>query len=53
MARALFVLAEYDDTWLRDSGPITLRDGDRFKLLAGQAALELLRRRLHGLPLPG
>lgn len=25
---------EYDDTWLRDSGPITLRDdGDRFKLL--------------------
>jgi nicotinamide-nucleotide amidase len=26
---------------------------DRFKLLAGQAALELLRRRLHGLPLPG
>ncbi len=26
---------------------------DRFKLLAGQAGLELLRRRLHGLPLPG
>jgi agmatine/peptidylarginine deiminase len=24
---------EYDDTWLRDSGPITLRHGDRFKLL--------------------
>ena len=26
---------------------------DRFKLMAGQSALELLRRRLHGLPLPG
>ncbi len=26
---------------------------DRFKLLAGQAGLDLLRRRLHGLPLPG
>ncbi|PZQ26373.1 MAG: agmatine deiminase [Stenotrophomonas acidaminiphila] len=36
MARARFVLAEYDDTWLRDSGPITLRDGDRFKLLGMQ-----------------
>ena len=24
---------EYDDTWLRDSGPITLRGGDSFKLL--------------------
>lgn len=23
----------YDDTWLRDSGPITLRDGDGFRLL--------------------
>ena len=23
----------YDDTWLRDSGPITLREGDRFRLL--------------------
>lgn len=26
---------------------------DRFKLLTSQAALEMLRRRLHGLPLPG
>jgi len=25
MAKVRFVLAEYDDTWLRDSGPITLR----------------------------
>ncbi len=33
MERVRFVPAEYDDTWLRDSGPITLRDGDRFKLL--------------------
>lgn len=33
MAHVRFVPAEYDDTWLRDSGPITLRDGDRFKLL--------------------
>ena len=33
MARVRFVPAEYDDTWLRDSGPITLRDGDNFKLL--------------------
>jgi len=24
---------EYDDTWLRDSGPISLRDGDGFRLL--------------------
>jgi agmatine/peptidylarginine deiminase len=24
---------EYDDTWLRDSGPITLRGGEGFKLL--------------------
>ncbi len=33
MDRVRFVPAEYDDTWLRDSGPITLRDGGRFKLL--------------------
>ncbi len=24
---------EYDDTWLRDSGPVTLRNDERFKLL--------------------
>jgi len=33
MARVRFVPAEYDDTWVRDSGPITLRARDRFKLL--------------------
>ncbi len=33
MARVRFVGAPYDDTWLRDSGPITLRNGDRFDLL--------------------
>ncbi len=24
---------EYDDTWLRDSGPVTLRNGEHYKLL--------------------
>src|SRR3546814_6535990 len=33
MDRVEFLPVEYDDTWLRDSGPITLRDGDRFRLL--------------------
>ena len=33
MARVRFVPAPYDDTWLRDSGPITLRAGDGFRLL--------------------
>jgi agmatine/peptidylarginine deiminase len=33
MDRVRFVTVPYDDTWLRDSGPITLRDGDRFQLL--------------------
>ena len=33
MARVRFVSAPYDDTWLRDSGPITLRAGDQFRLL--------------------
>ena len=32
-ARVRFVQAAYDDTWLRDSGPITLRDGAGFRLL--------------------
>jgi agmatine/peptidylarginine deiminase len=36
MARVRFVVVEYDDTWLRDSGPITLKasgEGDAFRLL--------------------
>ena len=33
MDRVRFVQAAYDDTWLRDSGPITLRDGDGFRLM--------------------
>ena len=33
MDRVRFLRAEYDDTWLRDSGPITLVDGDRRRLL--------------------
>ena len=30
--RCRFVEIEYDDTWLRDSGPLTLRDGAQFVL---------------------
>ncbi|NUO74535.1 MAG: agmatine deiminase family protein [Lysobacter sp.] len=33
MERVRFVEAPYDDTWLRDSGPISLRDGNGFRLL--------------------
>ena len=33
MDRVRFVEVPYDDTWLRDSGPITLREGDGFRLL--------------------
>ena len=33
MDRVSFVTVPYDDTWLRDSGPITLRDGEAFRLL--------------------
>ena len=33
MDRVRFVTVPYDDTWLRDSGPIALRDGDNFRLL--------------------
>ena len=33
MARVRFVEAEYDDTWMRDSGPITLVEGGGFRLL--------------------
>lgn len=33
MDRVRFVPIAYDDTWLRDSGPITLREGAAFRLL--------------------
>lgn len=33
LSRVRFVQVDYDDTWLRDSGPITLRCGDGFRLL--------------------
>ncbi|WP_256644915.1 agmatine deiminase family protein [Thermomonas paludicola] len=33
MERVRFVPASYDDTWLRDSGPITLRENGGFRLL--------------------
>ncbi|MGY3264968.1 agmatine deiminase family protein [Lysobacter sp. HA35] len=33
LSRVRFVRNEYDDTWLRDSGPITLRGRDGFRLL--------------------
>ncbi|HWU79859.1 MULTISPECIES: agmatine deiminase family protein [unclassified Lysobacter] len=33
MDRVRFVEAPYDDTWLRDSGPISLRQGEGFRLL--------------------
>ena len=33
MARVRFVTVPYNDTWLRDSGPITLKAGDTFRLL--------------------
>ena len=33
LSRVRFFQVPYDDTWLRDSGPITLREGDGFRLL--------------------
>ena len=33
LERVRFVSTPYNDTWLRDSGPITLRDSDGFRLL--------------------
>ena len=33
LSRVKFERLDYDDTWLRDSGPITLRDGNRLRLL--------------------
>src|SRR6478752_3533370 len=32
-AQCRFIDIEYDDTWLRDSGPITLRGSDAYRLL--------------------
>jgi agmatine/peptidylarginine deiminase len=32
LARIRFIQLPYDDTWLRDSGPITLRNSNRFQL---------------------
>jgi agmatine/peptidylarginine deiminase len=31
--RVRYARLPYDDTWLRDSGPITLHEGERFRLL--------------------
>jgi agmatine/peptidylarginine deiminase len=31
--RVTYARLPYDDTWLRDSGPITLHEGERFRLL--------------------
>lgn len=33
LGRVRTVAIDYDDTWLRDSGPVTLIDGDGFELL--------------------
>lgn len=33
MSRVRFFEVDYDDTWLRDSGPISLREGPGFRLL--------------------
>jgi agmatine/peptidylarginine deiminase len=33
LSQVRFVRLPYDDTWLRDSGPITLRDGNAHRLL--------------------
>ena len=33
MSRVRFAGVRYDDTWLRDSGPISLRNGNAFRLL--------------------
>jgi agmatine/peptidylarginine deiminase len=33
MGRVRFLPVPYNDTWLRDSGPIALREGERFRLL--------------------
>ena len=33
MQRVRFATVPYDDTWLRDTGPVSLRDGNAFRLL--------------------
>jgi agmatine/peptidylarginine deiminase len=33
MRRVRMIPVDYDDTWLRDSGPVSLREGDGFRLL--------------------
>lgn len=33
MDQVRFIEVAYNDTWLRDTGPVTLLDGDRFQLL--------------------
>ncbi len=33
MSKIQFIEIEYDDTWLRDSGPLTLRGANEFRLL--------------------
>ena len=33
MDQVRFIAFDYDDTWLRDSGPIVLREGDGFRVL--------------------
>ena len=59
MARVRFVEVPYDDTWLRDTGPISLREGNGFRLLDfrftgwggkfGASRDDLLVERLHGM----
>ena len=48
MERVRFVEVAYDDTWLRDSGPITLRAGDGFQL--ARFPLHRLGRQVRGQP---
>ncbi|MDH5821477.1 agmatine deiminase family protein [Luteimonas sp. RD2P54] len=60
MARVRFLPLDYDDTWLRDTGPVTLRDGAGFRMLdfrftgwGGKFAADRddrLAGRLHQLP---
>lgn len=59
MTRVRFVEVPYDDTWLRDTGPVSLREGDGFRLLDfrftgwggkfGASQDDLLVERLHGM----